>query len=203
MSVNRIVLFCLLGLLLNGCQSDQQSGSWVPILEPTSFSFLEDSVSHGLKKIAQVEEDIAAGKPEDASKNLLEAQRTLLQLKHYFLPMTQIRQLVYDAGRLNGLDRRDEALDHLAEADRLLGEIGTHGKISFQNALQQPRVMIEKLRETLEQERQTTSTGYLMELSRSAADQFSALGHKINMMAIKGDLILSGIEFNQTTQDSR
>ena len=63
--------------------------------------------------------------------------------------------------------------------------------------------MIEKLRETLEQERQTTSTKDLVELSRSAAAQFSDLGHKINIMAIKGDLILSGVDFNQTTQDTK
>lgn len=201
MPVNRIVLFCIVGLLLNGCKSDQNNEAWQPVLEPTSFSFLEDSVSNVLKEIDQVKEDITAGNHEGASKNLLAGQGTLLQLKYYFLPMTQIRQLVYDAGSLHGLGRLRDALDHLAQADRLLGEIGTHGKISFQKALQEPRVMIEKLRETLEQERQTTSTKYLVELSRSAAAQFSALGHKVNMMAIKGNLILSGVDFQQTEQD--
>ena len=33
--------------------------------------------------------------------------------------------------------------------------------------------------------------------------QFSELGHKVNMMAIKGDLILSGVDFNQTHQDPK
>jgi hypothetical protein len=63
--------------------------------------------------------------------------------------------------------------------------------------------MIEKLRETLEQERQTTSNKDLEDLSKSAAAQFSELGHKANMMVIKGDLILSGVDFIQTNQGNR
>jgi len=118
---------------------------------------------------------------------------------HFFQPIS----LIYDAGRLHALNRHDATLEHLNRADHLLSEIETHGNTSLHQALQEPRVMIEKLRETLEQERQTTSTKYLVELSHSAAAQFSTLGHKINMMANKGDLILSGVDFNPTKQDSK
>jgi hypothetical protein len=35
-----------------------------------------------------------------------------------------------------------------------------------------------------------------VDISDSVAEQFSALGHKVNMMAIKGGLVLSGAIFN-------
>jgi len=41
------------------------------------------------------------------------------------------------------------------------------------------------------------------ELSDAVTGQFSELGHKVNMMAIKGDLVLSGTDFNQTQQDTK
>ncbi|AMV70946.1 hypothetical protein DBW_0554 [Desulfuromonas sp. DDH964] len=117
--------------------------------------------------------------------------------------MVEIRQLVYDAGRLHGLGRLHDALGQLAQADHLLGVIESHGNAPFHQALQEPRVMIEKIRETLEQGRQTTSTKYQVEFSPLANHQFRELGHKINMMVIKGDLILSGVEFNRPKQDSK
>ncbi|WP_066723872.1 hypothetical protein [Desulfuromonas sp. DDH964] len=81
MAVYRFVLYCLFGLLLNGCQSDQNSGPWLPVLEPTSYSSLESSVSKALKVIHQVEEDLENSKQEDASKKLLEAQSALFESK--------------------------------------------------------------------------------------------------------------------------
>jgi hypothetical protein len=203
MFLNQIVLFSVLGLLLNACEADQKSVTGLPLLEPTSFSSLENSVSQGLKEIDQVEEDLAAGKQKDAQKNLLKVRTALLELKYYFIPMTQVRQVIYDAGHLQATGRQLDALAHLARADRLLGDIETHGIGSFHKALQELRVMIEKLRETLEQERQTTSNKDLADLSKSAAAQFSELGHKANMMVIKGDLILSGVDFIQTNQGNR
>lgn len=203
MFLNKIVLFSVLGLLLNACEADQKSVNGLPLLEPTSFSSLENSVSQGLKEIDRVEEDLAAGKQKEAQKNLLKARAALLELKYYFIPMTQVRQVIYDAGHLHSIGRQRDALAHLARADRVLGDIETHGNGSFQKALQELRVMIEKLRETLEQERQTTSKKDLVDLSKSAAAQFGELGHKANMMVIKGDLILSGVDFIQTNQGNR
>ena len=203
MSLNQIVLCCVLGLLLNACEADQKSVTGLPLLEPTSFSSLENSVSQGLKEIDRVEEDLAAGKQKEAQKNLLKARAALLELKYYFIPMTQVRQVIYDAGHLHATGRQLDALAHLARADRVLGDIEAHGNGSFQKALQELRVMIEKLRETLEQERQTTSNRDLVDPSKSAASQFGELGHKANMMVIKGDLILSGVDFIQTNQGNR
>jgi hypothetical protein len=198
-----VALACVL-LILTGCQdSAVERGTWVPALEDTGFSYLKTAAENLQVSLSELQSDLSQGNVEEARQEVEMAQKHIRALVYYQIPITEVRQLVYDAGRLHALNRHDATLEHLNRADQLLGEIETHGNASLHQALQELRVMIEKLRETLEQERQTTSTKYLVDLSRSAADQFSALGHKVNLMAIKGDLILSGVEFNQTKQDSK
>lgn len=197
------VLACAL-FMLTGCQdSAVERGTWVPALEATGFSHLKTAGERLQASLSELHSDLNQGKVEDARHEVENAQKHIRALVYYDIPITEIRQLIYDAGRLHALNRHDTTLEHLNRADHLLGEIQTHGNTSLHQALQEPRVMIEKLRQTLEQERQTTSTKFLVELSHSAAAQFSDLGHKVNMMAVKGDLILSGVELNQTKQDSR
>ncbi|MBN1450726.1 MAG: hypothetical protein JW963_06895 [Anaerolineales bacterium] len=196
-------LVCAL-LILIGCQdSSVERGAWVPALEDTGFSHLKSAGDRLQASLSELQSDLNQGKIENARQEIEKAQIHIRALVYYDIPITEIRQLVYDAGRLHALNRQDATIEHLNRADHLLGEIDAHGNSSLHQALQEPRVMIEKLRETLEQEHQTTSTKYLVELSHLAAAQFSDLGHKVNMMAIKGDLILSGVEFNQTKQDSK
>jgi hypothetical protein len=198
-----IVLACVL-VILTGCQkSAVERGSWVPALEDTGFSYLKTAAEHLEASLAEIQSNLNQGKLDKTHQELEDVQKNIRALVYYGIPITEVRQLVYDAGRLHALNRHVAMLEHLNRADQLLGEIETHGNPSLRQALQEPRVMIETLRETLEQEHQATSTKYLVTLSLSAADQFSALGHKINMMAIKGDLILSGDDFNQTKQDSK
>lgn len=198
-----VALTCAL-LILTGCQdSAVERGVWVPALEDTGFSHLKTAGDRLQDSLSELQSGLSQGKVADARQEVENAQKQIRALVYYDIPITEVRQLIYDAGRLHALNRHDATLEHLNRADHLLSEIETHGNTSLHQALQEPRVMIEKLRETLEQERQTTSTKYLVELSHSAAAQFSTLGHKINMMANKGDLILSGVDFNPTKQDSK
>lgn len=198
-----IVLACAL-FMLTGCQdSIVERGAWVPALEDTGFSYLKAAGDRLQASLSELQSDLSQGKVADARQEVENAQQHIRALVYYQIPITEVRQLVYDAGRLHALNRQNTMFEHLNRADHLLGTIETHGNASLHQALQEPRLLIEKLRETLEQERQATSTKYLVELSQSAAAQFSDLGHKVNMMAIKGDLILSGIDFTQTKQDSK
>jgi hypothetical protein len=198
-----VALACAL-LMLAGCQDPTiERGAWVPALEDTGFSYLKTSSERLQTSLSELQSDLGQGKLEEARQEIENAQKHIRALVYYDIPITEVRQLVYDAGRLHALNRHEAMLAHLNRANHLLGEIETHGNASLHKALQEPRVMIEKLRETLEQERQTAPTKYQVELSRSAAAQFSDLGHKVNIMAIKGDLILSGVDFNQTIQDSK
>jgi hypothetical protein len=190
--------------MLAGCQDPTiERGTWVPALEDTGFSYLETASERLRASLSELQSDLNRGQLTEARQEVEIAQKHIHALIYYDIPITEVRQLIYDAGRFHALNRHEAMLEHLNRADHLLGEIESHGNVSLHQALQEPRIMIEKLRETLDQERRTTSTKHPLELSRSAAAQFSALGHKVNMMAIKGDLILSGVEFQQTTQDSK
>lgn len=183
MSYNRIALLCLLGLLLGGCQQDQKSLPWLPVLEPSSFSHLEDTVDKGLDKLGRAEDDLAAGDQEEARIHLLEGKRALLELRHYFVPMTRVRQLVYDAERLYVLNRVEEARDNLNQARDLLIGIGNSDGEVLKETVNEVEVMIDRLLLAIEQSQSNVS------------DLFETLGHKANMLAIKGDLVLSGVRF--------
>lgn len=193
-----ILMTCGL-VVLTGCQdSSIERGVWVPTLEDTGFTHLHTAGERLQASLSELQTDLTQGKIETARQEVEKAQKHIRTLIYYDIPITEVRQLIYDAGRLHALNRHDATLEHLNRADHLLGEMETHGNSSLSQALQEPMGMIERLRQTLEQERRATSTKYLKELSHSAAAQFSDLGHKVNMMAIKGDLILSGVEFNQS-----
>jgi hypothetical protein len=60
--------------------------------------------------------------------------------------------------------------------------------------------MIEELLETLALADQAKGSNNQAELSSTVTAQFQDLGDKVNLMAIKGDLILTGVEFNQEQQ---
>jgi hypothetical protein len=198
-----VLMICAL-LALSACRDGAvQQGIWKPVLEDTDFSHLRTTGERLQVSLVTLRSNLAKGQVSEARRSLEGAEEKVRILMYYDIPITEVRQLIYDAGRLQALNRYDETLENLHRADQLLGDIGAHGNLSLQHALQVPRVMIEKLRETLEQQRQTTSTKYVAELSDAVTGQFSELGHKVNMMAIKGDLVLSGTDFNQTQQDTK
>lgn len=184
MWVYRTVLLCILGLFLAGCRQDrQQSGPWLPVLEPTSFSYFDDTVSKGLARINQAEEGLEAGNREKALEELRQSRRALLELHHYFVPMTQVRQMVYDADRLYALNRSEAARVNLIRAKDILSSIGKSDGETLREAADEAEVMIDRL---------------LLAMEQSPADVselFQSLGHKVNMLAIKGDLVLSGVRF--------
>lgn len=198
MKVYLLMFICLSPLLLGSCRQDcPNSDFWQPVLEPTSFSYLEDSVSKGLKEIERAEKDLAAGKLQAARENLLKGQKALQELRYYFVPMTRVRQLIFDAGRLYALERKNEAQAQLELAGRTMGEIEEHGGPAVAQAMQESLAMVEELRFAMEEEDKATSTKYRIEISEMVAAKFRRLGHKVNMMAIKGDLILAGVHITE------
>ena len=186
MSAYRIVLLCIFGLFLVGCQQDRQkSGPWLPVLEPTSFSYLEDTVARGLAWIDRAEAELAVKNQEKALENLQQSRHALLELRHYFVPMTQVRQLVYDADRLYFLNRVKEARNNLTRARGFLIAIGNSDGETLRKAASEAETMIDRLLPAMEQS------------PSNVAEQFRSLGHKVNMLAIKGDLVLSGVRFSE------
>ncbi len=197
-----LIVFAL--LVLSACwDSAGQKGTWIPALEDTGFTHLKTTGESLEVSLKNLRANMDKEQWPEARQSLAEAEEKVRTLLYYDIPITEVRQLIYDAGRFHALDRHDETLEYLNRADKLLGDIGKHGNPSLREAIQTPRLMIEKLREVLDQEHLATSTKYRVEISHSVAEQFSALGHKVNMMAIKGGLLLYGTNFNPQQQDAK
>ena len=61
--------------------------------------------------------------------------------------------------------------------------------------MQELRTMISELQMLLEQEHVEAKTDAQAEMSRTVAAKFYKLGHKVNLLALKSDLVLSGADF--------
>ena len=196
--IGRMMVFWLMVLSLGSCrQDDRKVALWQPVLVPTSFSYLEDSVSKGLETIDRAAKELAEGNLRESRESLSKGRRTLQELRYYFVPMTRVRQLVFDAGRMFALERKNEGQAQLELAWRIMGEIEEHGGPAVAQAMHESLAMVEDLRFAMEEENRATSTKYRIERSETVAAKFRRLGHKVNMMAIKGDLILAGVHFNE------
>jgi hypothetical protein len=185
-STLRILSFCLLlGLILCGCRAEQEAPPWIPVLEPTSFSYLGRSSDQGLEEVRAALKALDAADRPATEAALRKIRHSFLQLRHYFIPMTEVRQLIYDAERLYALKRTDTARDHLVRAQKILAETAASGGTVMEKNCEEVDVMLQQL---------------LSAMERSAADvgdRFHALGNRVNLLLVKGDLILAGIEFRE------
>ena len=118
-----------------------------------------------------------------AVKDLELARQSLFKIGRYFLPMTEVRQLVYDADRVYFPGRTEAAQGKLREATALLNKIGAAGGKSLDQAVTEVVVKIEVLEHSI-------ATG-----SPQVAKEMRSLGEKVNLMILKGDLVLTGMTF--------
>lgn len=171
--MNRMILIACLSLLLllGGCSREEKQ-PWVPLLEDTTFSYLADTTRQAL-------DDLHAGTPE-------KAEHQLLALQHFFIPMTQVRQLVFDADRLAFNGRADQAGQKLEQAREILLKVGDADGEPLRAAVEELLVMLDGLQRTL-RERPAEAPAGLAEL-----------GHKVNLMLTRGDLVLAGAKFGQS-----
>jgi hypothetical protein len=101
----------------------------------------------------------------------------------YDIPITEVRQLVYDAGRLYALGRHPQAGRYLDRAARLMQQVGETDGPTVLNKSTEILRLIKDLRLGME------------ENPASVPEKFESLGHKVNMMALKSSLVLSGVHF--------
>lgn len=176
-----VTLSSLLGL--SGCRSEQTT-PWVPVLEETGFSYLEEAASRIRESQQQAQQDLAAGRTDDARVSLQRAAEAAAVLVLYAIPVTEVRQLVYDAGRLYALDRQQQAKRKLERAAGLMQQIGKNDGPAL-------------LAEATEVFLQIKDLLLAMEVNpASVPEKFKALGHKVNLLALKSGLVLSGAHFS-------
>ncbi len=179
-----LMVFGLVFLLLS-CSEEPASKPWIPALEETSFIYLADTVDKALDIQKETGESIKSGNSSQALASLEKTRHSLLKLKLYDIPMTEFRQLVYDADRLFYLARKDEAKANLKKGKEILlamvDRLGTPAGDSINELLQ-----------------------YVEELE-IAFDHFpdkvgtilKTLGERVNLFLLKGDLVLAGATFKK------
>jgi len=184
-------------LLLVACQdASPPRDSWEPVMEQTGFEFLDHSGEKIQKALQTSRTQLAAGRKSDALASLADAENIVRVLLYYDVPMTEVRQLVYDAGRLHALERREDALRYLDRATVKLADIGKHGSVSVRVLIQETRDKVDALRALLDKERMAKRAEDQVDVSRSIAAKFYELGHKVNLLALKSDMVLAGTDFH-------
>jgi len=115
-----IICLCLgaiIGFLMHSLWMSDKINLWKPVLEETSFQYLEYSVENIIKGVQTIEEDLKNSNKEQPDKILHHTMNLLLKLEYYYLPITQVRQQIYDADRLLSLNQVQKAKDNLARAE--------------------------------------------------------------------------------------
>lgn len=176
-------LFFLIGLLVGfaACRLSQKTPEpWIPVLEGTSFVYLSDPLARAIKAAQAAKERIESNQVPAAGEELQETIDSLSRLQFYFIPMTETRQLVYDADRLFFLGHVPEAKRKLAQAKDFLREIGEAEHYRLRKPANELVLLLDELLLTIEQ------------APGEAPAKFRLVGNRVNLMLLKGDLVLSG-----------
>lgn len=178
-------MFCAVSLATALSCRQREPETWIPVFEETGYSYLDDTVGEIREGLRDASGNMAGGDPGAARKALDRTEDSLLALQHYYLPLTWVRQYVYDADRLYFLKKTLEAKERLDRARASLAAVGEADGPALRSAVEEVIVMVDDLILALE------------ESSPSVPEKFRALGHKINLMLNKGALILAGADFGE------
>ena len=186
--MKRYVLLLIPAIFLlvwfTGCQLFESSTKpWVPVFEETNFDYFDEVAQHALASANEAFIAIEAGHREKADRKLRETLQALLKMQRYYIPMTEVRQLVYDADRLFYLKKVDETRSKLQQARGTMLQIGNGGGSGLAESAEEVVKKIDELIFAIENSSDTVAT------------KFGELGHRVNLMLIKGELILSEVEF--------
>lgn len=170
---------------ISACElSETTTGPWIPVLEDAGFSHLNDSVSESVKALKEASDKIQMGEKTESSEAIKRAMNELLKLHFYYLPMTEVRQLVYDADRLFYLKQSDATKNKLKEANNLLLHVAESDGPNLKRSANELIIMIDELILNIQ------------ESSRAVPAKFGEVGHRVNLMALKGEIILSDVTFD-------
>jgi hypothetical protein len=183
-TLQSVALLALLILSLAACQ-DQPQQPWIPVLEQADFTYLHDAVAEVRRDVDLTAAQLRSDARDRAAVELAEASHALRKVEACFLPMTEVRQLVYDADRIYFLGLKGDAAEKLRQARVRLEQVGRAGGEPLEKAVSEVIAMIEALERSMETEPQ------------AVAGEMRLLGEKVNLMVIKGDLILAGVTFRQ------
>ncbi len=162
-----IMAGCFIMLLI----PDKKQEKWIPVLETTGFEYMNDTLIKIIEDVKEAEEKLEINQTEKLSKTLHKIMNELLQLQSYYLPMTNVRQLIYDSERLFTLKKTKEALNNLEKAKMIMEKVGMPANELF--------LMVDEL------------ILMIKESSKTVQNKFKEVGRKSNLMVLKGGLFLN------------
>lgn len=182
----KYVVFVILSLFLgniSGCRpSERTAEPWIPVLENTSFSYLKNSVSKAVKALKEAEKRMRNSE-EKYDALFQTVMDSLLTLHFYYVPMTEVRQLVYDADRLFYLGQTQQAQQKLNKAHEVLLNMATADGPHLEESVNDVVASIDDLSVNIQ------------ESSDKVLEKFKEVGQRVNFMCLKGELVLSGETF--------
>ena len=178
-------LLVLILFVFLGCQ--QKGQEWNPIFEDTNFDYFKTNIERSLALIDDAYTELKFDKEASIQEQLLKAKNRLIELKDYYVPLTTIRQKIYDAERyfkLNDIKKSAKLLKNSKSIIESL-EVKTQNKV-FDKVMLDLNSMINEVIISLDENSK-----------RDTYNRMKTLGEHLNLMLYRGDLILSGIELEK------
>lgn len=170
--------------ILAGCEAFRgEVGPWKPVLEDTGFAYLHATIDDAVQHTHSAQEIIEPLHQAKADQELKQALLALQKLRRYYIPMTEVRQLIYDADRLYYLRQQDQTQQKLGDAKSELLKITAGSSGSLTQAIDKLILAIDDLMLAINND------------PGGVAEKFAALGEHVNLMTIKGELILTELDF--------
>lgn len=175
----------LVFLILLGCQ--QEKAEWNPIFEETSFEYFNSHIERSLALIDSASSEADRGNEDAAQEKMEQAKNSLLQIKDYYIPLTMVRQNIYDAERYF-------KLKDIKKAEKLLND-----SISMVTSLDvtTKNTIFDKVILDLTSMTRDVMTSLNEGSKTDTYTKMKALGEHVNLMLSRGDLVLSGIKFDK------
>jgi len=172
-------------LILFGCQ--QEKYEWNPIFEETNFDYFKTNIELSLSLIDDAYSAANKKKEESIQEKLHQVKNRLLKIKDYYIPLTTVRQKIYDAERyfkLNNIKETEKLLNDSKSIIKSL-DLTTKNKV-FDKVILDLNSMINEVITSLDEDSKINNY-----------NKMKTLGEHINLMLYRGDLVLSGIEFDK------
>ena len=178
-------LLAFILLILLGCQ--QEKYEWNPIFEETDFGYFKTNIERSLALIDDAYSEANKNKEESIQEKLYQVKNRLLKIKDYYVPLTTVRQKIYDAERyfkLNDIKKSEKLLIDSKSIIRSL-DLMTKNEV-FDKVILDLNSMINEVITSLDEDSKLNTY-----------NKMKKLGEHINLMLARGDLVLSGIEFDK------
>ena len=178
------MIFVFVLLTMVGCQ--QESREWNPIFENTGFDYFYKNIDRSLALIDAAGVEAEKENSEAVQQNLNQAKKWLLEIKDYYVPLTTIRQKIYDAERFYKLRNGQTAEGLLNDSKDILKSMDSAASNkAFDGVVLKLETMIDDAILSLDDDSE-----------ESTYSKMKTLGEHINLMLSRGDLVLSGVGFD-------